>query len=426
VNTKRVPAAIGLLAFAAAWFFCVAAAAEAAEAGAGFGRGIGISHAMAWARVEPGPARAFAFPPFSDPWNALTLDELQTLRRTGFDFVRLAVDPGPFLQFQGTRRAALDRILLERVNLILSSGLAIVVDFQPSDLHPDYTAGALTSGLATPVFQAYLRLVERTAALLDTLHSDKVALELMNEPPVPQEAWQPMLEASYAAARRGAANLPLILEGGEQASAAALTAMRIGPFAKDPAALFAFHFYDPYQFTHQGAPWNDARYLADVPYPALARPVEDSLEATAALVAKTDLPQRQKSSALRDAQMRLASYRRSAFDDAAIAKAFDRIADWARAQGVPSGRIMLGEFGARQTARADERAQWFHDVREQAQAHGFGWAVWAYRGEGGFALADAETGNGIDARVAAALGLNAHPQHKAAAMPPTGAFDRVP
>jgi endoglucanase len=63
-------------------------------------------------------------------------------------------------------------------------------------------------------------------------------------------------------------------------------------------------------------------------------------------------------------------------------------------------------------------------VREQAQAHGFGWAVWAYRGEGGFALA--ETGNGIDARVAAALGLNAQPQRKAAAMPATRAFDRVP
>jgi len=136
-----------------------------------FHRGIGISHAMAWARVEPGPARAFAFPAFSDPDNALTAAALLTLRRTGFDFVRLAVDPGPFLQFQGERRAALDRMLLDRVNLILAAGLSVIVDFHPSDIHPDYTAEALTADIDTPPFQAYLRLLERTSALLDGLHS---------------------------------------------------------------------------------------------------------------------------------------------------------------------------------------------------------------------------------------------------------------
>lgn len=431
-SSKQIRLMLGLFALTAAWLFVNAAHADSADTGAGFRRGIGISHAMAWARIEAGPAPAFAFPPFSDPWNALTPDELRTLRQSGFDFVRLAVDPGPFLQFQGTRRDALDSILMDRVSLILSAGLSVIVDFHPSDLHPDYTAQALTAGLDTPIYQDYLRMLARTAGLLDKLHSHKVALELMNEPPLHPDAWQPMLEAAYAAVRRRSADLLVVLEGGEEASAAALMAMRTAPFANDRAVLFAFHYYDPYQFTHQGAPWNDARYLADVPYPARARALDDSLEATAAAIAGTDLPPEQQSSAYRDAQKRLESYRRSRFDGDAIARSFEQIADWARSQGVPSDRVMLGEFSARKTAlqlygtRAAERAQWFHDVREQAEAHGFGWAAWAYRGGGGFALARSETDNNIEPGIAEALGLNFRPQRKAAEAPGTRASARAP
>jgi endoglucanase len=381
----------------------------AAESGVRFGRGIAIS-AMAWAAIEPDSAKAFAFPPFVGPLYTLAPDELQTLLRSGFDFVRLAVDPGPFLQFQGTRRAALDRMLTERVQLILASGLGVIVDFHPSDMHPDYTAEVLTAGLQTALFQSYLRMLQETAQLLGQLHSQKVALELMNEPPVSPQAWQPMLDAAYAAARSGSADLPLLLEGGGEASAAALMAMRNAVFAKDGAVWFSFHYYDSYQFTHQGASWNAARYLADVPYPARARPLDDSLIATAALIKNSGLSAPQQALAYRDARTRLEDYRSSAFDRTAIATAFERIARWAQAQGIASERVMLGEFGARETAlqlfgaRANERAQWFRDVRQAAEAQGFGWAVWVYRGQG-FSLAP-EPGNTIEAPIADALGLD--------------------
>lgn len=366
---------------------------------------------MAWARVEPGPDRAFAFPPFSDPDNALTAAALLTLRHTGFDFVRLAVDPGPFLQFQGERRATLDRMLVDRVNVILASGLAVIVDFHPSDIHPDYTAQALTADIDTPLFQAYLRLLEHTAKLLDRLHSQNIALELMNEPPLQPALWQPMLDAAYAAARNGAPSLKLVLEGGGEASAPALIAMRPARFAADPAALLSFHYYEPYQFTHQGASWNPARYLADVPYPARARPLDDSLAATSAAIAESDLSDRQKSLAYLDAEQRLESYRRSNFNVDAIQQNFAQIAAWAQSHGIPANRIMLGEFGARKTVLqfgglgATERAQWFHDVSQAAEREGFPWAVWAYRGGGGFALARSDTADEIEPDIAAALGL---------------------
>ena len=420
-SSKRVVAMSRLFALTAVGLCIIATRADSADIGTSFRRGIGISHALAWAQIDS-VTRDFAFPPFPDPGNALTRDELQTLRRTGFDFVRLAVDPSPFLQFQGRRRDALDEILLDGVSRILAARLSVVVDFHPSDLHPDYTARALTAGLNTPLYQSYLLMLERTARLLDRLNSHKVAIELMNEPPRPPDVWQPMLEAAYAAVRRGSTNLPVVLDGGQEASAAALLAMRTTAFAEDTAVLFSFHYYDPYQFTHQGASWNDARYLADVPYPALARSAADSLEATAAAIGESNLAGNQKSTAYRDAQRRLESYRRSGFDGNAIAKCFEQVANWAQAQGVAPDRVMLGEFGARKTdlqssgSRAAERAQWFHDVREQAEVHGFGWAVWAYRGGGGFALARGGSSDDIEPGIAQALGLTL-PAHAGAIAP---------
>jgi endoglucanase len=234
-----------------------------AEDSAGFRRGIGVGHAMGWAAVEPRPSRSFVFPAFAESARNLGT-ELKGLRRAGFDFVRLAVDPGPFLQFQGLRRDRLDDLLMDRVKLFLSSGLGVIVDFHPSDIHPDYLAEALTRGVDTPLFQSYVRMLVRTAGLLERLQSRNVALEIVNEPPVAPARWQPMLEAAYKAVRERAPRLTLVLDGGDEGGIDGL--LTLGAFAKDPAALLSFHYYDPYQFTHQGAPWVDARYLADVPW----------------------------------------------------------------------------------------------------------------------------------------------------------------
>ena len=421
---------IALLALLAA-SLCVASPARSADAESAFGRGIGMSHVMAWAAIAPGPARQFVFPPFADVSDAQFAAELRTLRRTGFEFVRFAVDPGPFLQFQGARRDRVDRMLLDRINLIIASGLAVIVDFHPSDMHPDYTAQRLTAGASSPLFQSYLHLVERTAGLLGALHSNKIALELMNEPPVPQADWQPMLQAAYAAARRGSRGLTLVLEGGHEASAPALMEMNLAPFSADPAVIYSFHYYDPYQFTHQGASWNPARYLADVPYPARARPLDDSLKATAALIAATDLPAPQRTLVYRDAQARLEEYRASDFNSRTIATDFARVAGWAKSHGIPADHILLGEFGANRTAlqlagnHASERAQWFRDVSQAAQANGFGWAVWAYRG-GGFALAEHDTATEIEPRITDALGLHPGAARRAETAPVLRALRRLP
>lgn len=373
-----------------------------------FRRGIGVGHPMAWATIEGGSRGGFAFPPFLDDDRAFPPTEIRALRTAGLDFVRLAIDPGPFLAFEGRQREYADRFLKETVARILAEGLAVIVDLHPSDLHPAYFSTELTEGLHTPKFQAYLELLARTAASLAALDSPRIALELMNEPQVSAAAWQPMLEAAYATARKAAPHLTLILGGGLQNSVEGLRTIDTRPFAGDAAVVYTFHYYDPYQFTHQGAAGNDAALLANVPYPADVRPLRESLASSGEAVAAAKLDAAGAQRALASVKRQLENYRRSGFDRAAIARDLDQVAEWARGRGIRPSRILLGEFGARLTpftARTAERERWLREVREETETRGFGWAAWVYRGAGGFALARNETGPGLDPIVMRALNL---------------------
>src|SRR5262249_55741191 len=316
--------------------------------------------------------------------DAVFTRELNELHRIGFDFVRFAVDPGPFLQWHDSRRDFLDRMLIERVRQILASDLSVIVDFHPSDMHPDYLGEKIAAGLDAPLFQDYLRLLARTAAGFDALKSPRVALEVMNEPPPRARAWRPMLDAAYRAVRQSAPTLLLVLDGGEEGNLEGTT--QLDGFRDDSNILFSFHYYRPWQFTHQGLVGHAAQYLADVPYPARARPIEQSIAATAATIARTNLAPSQKQQAEATARKVLESYRASSFDPPVIKDDFDKMTRWARDHSVPMSRVVLGEFGAMNNAqrglatRQPERLRWLADVREEAEAHGFAWAAWVHSG----------------------------------------------
>jgi endoglucanase len=384
-------------------------AAQAGSAGeAKFRRGIGISHIMMWAPLEPAPSKNFVFPPFAYP-DAAFARELKALRRTGFDFVRFALDPGPLLQWDGPRRDELTRNLLDYVRLILAHDLSVIVDFHPSDMHPDYLGARIAAGPDTPLFKDYVRLLARTAASLNELQSSRVALELMNEPPMRAQAWKPMRDAAYSAIRKEAPKLLLVLDGGEEGNLDGT--ITLDGYRDDPNVLFSFHYYRPWQFTHQGMPGMAAQYLTDVPYPARARPMEENIAASAAAIAAAKLTPSELLQAKAKARHDLESYRASLFDRSHIASDFDKVARWARDNSVPARRVLLGEFGVmgstqrRGAARQAERIRWLSDVREEAEARGFAWAAWVHSGSIGFSLVEREGSTELDPGVLRALGF---------------------
>jgi endoglucanase len=102
----------------------------------------------------------------------------------------------------------------------------------------------------------------------------------------------------------------------------------------DPHVIVTFHYYQPFEFTHQGAEWNSR----SEPWLGTEWP-EDPL------------------------------------DPRLIELDFERAANWAEQQGVP---LLLGEFGAYRRADIDSRVRWTTHVARAAEAQGFAWAYWEF------------------------------------------------
>jgi endoglucanase len=398
-----------LLAFAAVWVSPAAARDTRL-----FRRGVGVHDAMNWATMDAAK-KTYVYPPFSDANHPLTDDELAAIKKAGFDFIRLTIDPGPFLQFQGAQLDGTYDILRQRVQTILKAGFAVVVDFHPVEQAPQYLA--IADGKETSLFKPYCDMLQRTVALLSGFSGGHIALELMNEPQVGwtqagSAAWQAMAEKFYAAARMGSPRLPLIITGGDGGNFTGLTKLDPKPFAQDSEAFFTFHYYLPYQFTMQSL-YNEPtlQYERDVPYPADARPLSDSMAALSAYLQKTKASSVDSAAETAKIATVLGAYRLKGFDRQTIHSAFDQVSIWASANNIPVDRIFLGEFGVVRRygrydgARENERMLWLHDIRQEAEQHGFFWSIWAYRGPGGMAITKDDSTTEVDPDTRVALGL---------------------
>ena|ERR1700733_4359588 len=412
---------IAILFLSASWVLLIsqarAAAADDETSSGTFRRGIAIHDAMNRATLESSSSNRYLFPPFSDPDHQMNLAELAIIRRAGFDFIRLTVDPGPFLQFHGPELDATYGVLRARVEMILETDLAVIVDFHPVLHNPEFAPRALVSSTSSPLFAAYCSMLSRTAAVLGAFGSKRVALELINEPdtgdsPEADALWQRMEEKAYRAARAASASLFLILQGDDIGEVRGLLSLDARPFAHDRFAAFTFHYYEPFEFTNQSLPnYPNGWTAADVPYPALARPMSDSMYSLALRLKRANESPIRMVADTALGYENLVRYRVSNFSRENIHSDFDRVTNWAHRYGIPSQRIFLGEFGVirrngpYQGARDAERALWLHDVREEAESHGYFWSIWVYRGYGGMAIVKNGLTSEIDPLTLTALGF---------------------
>lgn len=98
--------------------------------------------------------------------------------------------------------------------------------------------------------------------------------------------------------------------------------------------IATFHYYSPFEFTHQGAEWNaDADQWLGTTW--------DGTDSQRADVTRT----------------------------------FDSVRDWGEQHEI---RILLGEFGAYSKGPQDSRIRWTDFVSHEAERHGFAWAYWEF------------------------------------------------
>jgi endoglucanase len=171
-----------------------------------------------------------------------------------------------------------------------------------------------------------------------------VYFELYNEPhdKLNDEKWNDALAKALAEVRKTNPTRPVIVGPTAWNGIGKLPKLNL---PDEPNLIVTVHYYSPFEFTHQGAEWADAkvRNLKGITW-----------EGT-------------------DAQM------------AALRKDFDAAGKWAKENKRP---IYLGEFGAYSKGDMDSRAKWTRAVAREAEARGFSWAYWEFGA--GFGVYDRE------------------------------------
>lgn len=376
-------------------------------------RGMNLWPWFSLTREFPAPRTDYDWPPYEPARAIPTRGDLAALRHAGIDFVRLPVDPGPLLAFSGERRATLIGDVIKAVELALAQDLSVVVNFHPNTATHHWNADNLVGSTQAPFLTQYIGLAREIALRLARLDPARVAFEPLNEPPqsCASADWTIIQSELLHTARAAAPQLPLLATGACGSMIEGLEAL--APL-DDANLIYTFHFYEPYVFSHQGAPWMSSepmyRYLNAVPWPSAAGSKQRTLAAVAERIAAdimTPLAEKREIRATIDRV--LTQYFEAQPDRGYIARHFARVTAWADRHGIAHDRVLLGEFGALRTdaryvaAAAPDRARYIRDVRESCEAAGMPWAFWNFFD--GMGLTADDRTHTFDPSIASALGL---------------------
>ena len=381
------------------------------------GRGVNLWPWFSLTREYPAPRTDFGWPAFQAERAVPTPNDLHRLAQAGFDFVRLPVDPGPFLAFEGERRAVLLGELTAAIAAVLRAGLAIVLNLHANAATHFFTPANLFGSPDAPLLPAYRGLVADLARLLSRFPQNRVALEPVNEPPQGCAAttWDRVQADFLKAARAAAPRLTLVATGACGSMVNGLVNLDPAPLQVYRPLLYTFHFYEPYLFSHQGAPWMVEpvyRDLNAVPWPASAGDLAKTLAAVRdRMRGDRERPQAERDAAYKITEAKMAEYFAAKPDRQFIERYLGEVSGWARRHAIAPGEVLMGEFGALRTddryvaAGARDRARYVADVRASAEAAGFAWAFWNLFD--GMGLVEDNVTRRFDPAIVAALGLSA-------------------
>lgn len=357
---------------------------------------------------------AYASPPFA-PWtNEISQAELTRLRNAGFDLIRLPVDPGPFLAMDETSRQTVLNQVFDFLNAALQSGFNVIVDLHPRPGSKDWNASAILDAPDGPKFTLYEQFAEELAARLQARHPYRLALELMNEPQsecvrTSGTDWTVFQKQLYTDIRKTVQTLRLVVTGGCHSSVDGLSNLDLHALP-DKNLFVMVHFYEPFQFTHQGASWSPyTKYLAGLRYPVLSGDEPAADTATQAWISGLGLTGTAYDTAWNQAQTQLKNYFSNLYTKTVAGKRLDIATHWAGTMGIPRSEIIMGEFGVMNEGGSlgttpdalAARAAWLHDVSSISASRGFGWAVWGYHG--GFGIVSDDSARVLDPSVLSAL-----------------------
>lgn len=266
--------------------------------------------------------------PHEGEWGfKITREHFQLIRAAGFDSVRIptrwnahALASAPY---------TIDVVFFSRLDEVigwaLGQDLAVVLN-----IHHYEEMATDPSAHEARFLALWLQIAEHYRD-----YPPALIFELMNEPNSAMTAplWNEFVQKGAAVIRASNPERNIIIGGINWNAYDQLQYLKLPP--DDGHIIATFHYYLPFQFTHQGAEW-----------------------------------------AGEEAQKWLGlTWEASEAEKAEVDKHFDSVAAWASQHNVP---VYMGEFGAYEKADFASRVRWTTHIREQAEARGFAWAYWEF------------------------------------------------
>jgi endoglucanase len=295
------------------------------------------------------------------------LATLATLSTRGLTHVRLPVKAELLMEDFSSRVAVgaqlgeLDSAL--RALLTLGYGVSL-------DVHPGGKLGLLHRNDPNEGFGRIRALWLMLARRYRDQSPDRLFLEVLNEPTVPEDIWNSQGPRLAQLIRQEAPQHTIIYGPANYQQIAALSQMQ--PLG-DPNVVYAVHYYEPMIFTHQGLNWSEdpLRHLHDVPFPAAL-----SDRRVVQLIDNLGRDGRAEAAELLRSQLR------APWNKDRVRDVIARAGSWAQRHGKP---VLLNEFGVLAwKAPAHDRVQWLEAVRRAAEMHCIGWTHWDYADGFGF------------------------------------------
>lgn len=272
-----------------------------------------------------------------------SFDTFRRLKTLGFDHVRINARPFAHLGADGRLEERWIGVLRKVIDAALAADLKAVVD-----VHEFLFCQREPKPCEERLAATWQVLSNRLSD-----YDDRVAFEILNEPGGGMDAvaWNRVLAKTLQTIRRLNPRRKVIVgpAGGNHFSA--LPALRLPKGDRD--ILIGVHYYEPFRFTHQGAPWAHLETAVGVDWGNGA-----------------DLKQ--------------------------LDRDFDAIAAWAAAEG---REIYLGEFGVYEKAEPRPRFCWLNRVVRAAETRGWSWSYWQLSSD--FAMMDEKSGRWNDWVIAA-------------------------
>jgi endoglucanase len=330
-------------------------------------RGVNITN---WFRFPPSLAPAALQAYLGDT-------AIAELRRAGFTFVRLAVQPEILLRPDGSVDGEREALVTEAVARLERQGLGVLVELHPATWQLEASAAD----------RAKLQAVWRSLAYALRPFDPRLTFpEVLNEPVFKDDpaGWEALQASVLATIRAALPAATIVLTGSAWGGLDGL--LRLHPSA-DPNVIYSFHFYEPTLLTTLGAYQQglDQAGLVALPFPVADPATCDRIAASGPTLGAVRW------------------YCAERWDSGRVQARIAAAGAWGRGNRVA---VLAGEFGARDRLNPAAPLAWLQAVRAACEAQDIGWALWGYEDSFGFGVprppGDAPV---LDPQVLQALGL---------------------